>query len=81
MNCVGDLFPAHDLVFIPDSRHERIAAGSCGDERRLRDYESAGDAGALLVVLFGVWARDVSGCAAEAGHWGHDDAVVEVYVT
>ena len=61
MDCVGDLLPAVDLVFGPDSGAVGDAAFQCGDLGCFGDEQGSWCGGSLFVVGFCYWEGDV-GC-------------------
>lgn len=70
--------PFCDLLIIPDTRNVGISASVRGYECSLGDSESAGNAGALLVVFEAERTEDVSLVCAGSLHGSQDDPVLQV---
>ena len=77
VNGVSDLLPGGNLLVGENSRDVGVAAGGRGDDGGFGDEESAGDTGALGVVLLDHGHGDVVVLGAEASERGHDQTVGE----
>ena len=71
------LFPALYLLLRPDARNMLSATCTTGDEHALRDEESSGNNGALLVVLHGDVFLLVLQVRPEPRQRRHDNAMLE----
>jgi len=68
--------PSGDLLVVPDARDVGISACLRGNERSLGDGESAGDAGALLVIFEAERTGDVLLVGTGSLHRSQDDSVL-----
>ena len=67
MDCVRDILPCFDLIFVVDAWRVCVAGGAGRDEGSFGDEESAGEGGPLGIVLCGERGVDVGISGAIAG--------------